>query len=106
MDNRILTPLHVQLLSLVAKERTGREIAALYEERFGRPISFGTLYTAFRRMRDDGLVTARNGRTSRGEDQRLRYFKIAGPGVAVLNRSVDEYTAATRAARGALRTLT
>ncbi len=63
-----------------------REIA----ERAGRDVSIGAIYTTLERMERKGLVTSFRGeptpeRGGRGK----RYYAIAAPGVAALNRSRD-----------------
>ena len=57
MARKVLSPVELQILALVVEERTGREVAALFEREAGRRIPFGSLYTSFRRMRVRGLMT-------------------------------------------------
>ena len=76
------SPVELQLLSLVASEEcSGREVAKLYKKEAGKSISYGTLYTTFRRLKEEGWVTVRD---AEDEDGRVRYFRIAAPGVRAL----------------------
>lgn len=66
--------MEMQLLALVADdERSGREVAEMYENEIGTPISYGTLYTTFRRLKDNGWVKTRD---DQDQDGRVRFFKI------------------------------
>ena len=70
-----------QLLALVAsRERSGREVAKAFREETGKDISYGSLYTAFRRMREAGWVKTRDEE----QDGRVRYFKITATGARAL----------------------
>lgn len=89
MPTEHLSPTEFRLLGLVITERTGREIAKQYKAETGRAISYGTLYTTLRRMREEGLVHMREGSDG---DGRLRYFKIAASGARMLNRSRTEFS--------------
>jgi DNA-binding PadR family transcriptional regulator len=80
-----LSEREMQLLALVAeKELPGREVAQSYHAETGRAISYGTLYTTFRRLKDDGLVSVRDDEDA---DGRVRYFRITGAGERALNQS-------------------
>ena len=82
---KTLSPIETQLLSLVlAKELSGRDVAKLYKAETGRSISYGTLYTTFRRLKEGGLVNARD---DEDEDGRVRYFSATGQGKCVLNET-------------------
>ena len=71
---KIASPTEMQLLALVTtEERSGREVAKLYEQEAGQPISYGTLYTTFRRMHEAKWVKVRD---DHDEDGRVRFFKI------------------------------
>lgn len=85
MTSRVPTSTQVRLLSLACTERSGREIAALYEERFGQAISYGTLYTTLRRLKEDGMVTMRK---TKG-DGRARHYRITASGRHALERGLD-----------------
>jgi DNA-binding PadR family transcriptional regulator len=74
---RLPSPVELQLLALVGDERPGREVAKAYEKETGRQISYGTLYTTFRRLREAGWVSVRDGED---EDGRIRWFKITASG--------------------------
>ena len=84
----LLAPLQLQLLALTVQEKTGREIADLYYRDTKRHISYGTLYTTLRRLREDGFLTIRD---AEDVDGRLRYFKIDAAGVKALNQSRQYY---------------
>jgi DNA-binding PadR family transcriptional regulator len=75
----------LELLALVAfEELPGREIAKRYKDETGSIISYGTLYTTFRRLKDEGFVLVREDEDA---DGRLRYFKITGEGSRALQRA-------------------
>ena len=84
MAKSVLSPVELQILALVVDERTGRDVAALFEREAGRRIPFGSLYTSFRRMRARGLVTSRE---DRDQDGRIKYFLATPRGLATLQRS-------------------
>ena len=68
----------------------GRDVAHRYKEETGKSIAYGTLYTTFRRLRDDGLVTVRD---DEDEDGRIRYFRINGAGKRALTDAREHYIA-------------
>ena len=68
-----------QILCLLDTERSGREVAALYEEATNRPISYGTLYSTIRRLAKQGWVRTRD---AKDEDGRVRHARITASGVA------------------------
>jgi DNA-binding PadR family transcriptional regulator len=74
------------LAVLTHGEKYGREIRDLYQERVGRPMPLGSLYTTLDRMVEAGYVTSREGGSNpeRGGNRR-RFYKIAAPGLAALN---------------------
>lgn len=76
--------IEMKLLALVATERSGREAAKKFKAVEGRPMSYGTLYTTFRRLKEAGWVTMRDDADA---DGRVRYFKITGRGVDALERA-------------------
>ena len=88
MVGDVLPPVEMQILALVVEQRTGREVAALFERETGRRIPFGSLYTSFRRMRARGFVTSRE---QPDEDARFKYFMATPRGVAALDRSRTFY---------------
>ena len=75
---KLPTPLEMHLLSLVAHdELAGREVARRYTEETGKSISYGTLYTTFRRLKETGWVDVRD---DHDDDGRIRYFKLTANG--------------------------
>src|SRR5262245_39141442 len=85
-----LSEKEMQLLALVDTERSGREVAQLFEKETGRSISYGTLYTTFRRLKEEGLVKVRD---SEDEDGRVRSFLITGAGQRALRNQREHYSA-------------
>ena len=86
---KIPSATEMQLLALVsACERSGREVAALYEDETGSKISYGTLYTTFRRLKDFGWVEARD---DEDEDGRVRFFQTTGLGRQALDEARSYY---------------
>ncbi len=80
-----LSDCEMQLLALVAfDELAGREVAKRFEKETGRSIAYGTLYSTFRRLKEDGLVTVRD---AQDEDGRIRFFHITHNGKAALNEA-------------------
>jgi DNA-binding PadR family transcriptional regulator len=76
-----------ELLALLGdgRERAGREVAKLYEkENGGRTISYGTLYTTFRRLHKAGWVAVRD---DQDRDGRVRYFRLLGAGMMALDEA-------------------
>ena len=69
------------LLSLAVEERSGREIAREYKKEVGRSISYGTLYTTFRRLKEAGWVRVRE---DEDVDGRVRFFQTSGAGLRAL----------------------
>ena len=76
-----LSPKEIQLLALVTTERAGRDVAKCYAEETGSSISYGTLYTTFRRLKEKGWVSSHD---AKGGDGRVRYFRITGAGAQAL----------------------
>jgi DNA-binding PadR family transcriptional regulator len=89
------------LLALVhaRDEMYGVQIRALIEERTGRTISPGAIYTALDRLERRKLVSSRlaDPTPARG-GKRKRYYRIQSPGVTLLQQSQQ---ALARMARGA-----
>ncbi len=76
-------------MALAIKERSGRDIAKLYQEQTGETISYGTLYTTFRRLRDDtGWIRYRDQQSG---DGRVRLIKVSGKGIQALNEARKAY---------------
>jgi DNA-binding PadR family transcriptional regulator len=86
---KLPSPVEMQLLALVAsQERSGREVAKLYEQETGKSMSYGTLYTTFRRLIDSGWVKARDDEDS---DGRVRFFRIDVNGRKALAEGREYY---------------
>ena len=79
-----------QLLTLTFRERSGREVARLYEQGVGSSISYGTLYSTFKRLKEQGWVSVRN---ATDEDGRVRFFRITGKGQKAWAVARDRYAA-------------
>lgn len=78
------SPTEMNLLTaLGAREISGRDLAKRYEQETGSSISYGTLYTTMRRLKDSGWVEVREAET---EDRRVRYFKISGAGAKIIHQ--------------------
>lgn len=71
------------LNSLASREISGRDLAKLYQKEHGVEISYGSLYTLMRRLKDGGWVEMREDETA---DRRVRYFKISAPGARALHQ--------------------
>ncbi|NOT29075.1 MAG: PadR family transcriptional regulator [Planctomycetes bacterium] len=88
--NKVPSPRELQLLNLVIKERTGREVAVAFEHETEQRLPYGTVYTLLDEMEHMGWVDSRedvrNGR-------RVRLYKIRSPGMRALNRGRDYYRA-------------
>ncbi len=93
MAYKILSATELKLLSLVTTERNGREVAKLYRKETGKPVSYGTLYTTFRRLRERGWVKMRG---DRGSDGRIRFFLITTSGARALEQARSHYAALSR----------
>lgn len=70
------------LCALGAREISGRALAKRYEQEQDTSISYGTLYTAMRRLKDGGWVDVREADES---DRRIRYFKLSADGARHLS---------------------
>jgi DNA-binding PadR family transcriptional regulator len=83
------SPVEMQLLALVAdREMSGRDVAKLYELQTGTAISYGTLYTTFRRLKESGWVKVRE---DEDEDGRVRFFQIDIDGRKALQEGREHY---------------
>lgn len=69
------------LEALGAREHSGRNLAERYREHTGKSISWGTLYTAMRRLKESGWVDVRD---DEDEDGRIRFFKLSSAGARAL----------------------
>jgi DNA-binding PadR family transcriptional regulator len=88
---RIASATEMQLLALVSdrdQELSGRDIAKLYRQETGRTISYGTLYTTLRRLKESGWITSRD---AEDVDGRVRYFLITATGVRALAGAREHY---------------
>jgi DNA-binding PadR family transcriptional regulator len=80
----------LELMALVeSEELSGREVAKRYEKETNKRISYGTLYTTFRRLKESGWVEARE---SSDDDGRVRYFRLTGAGIRVLRDARRHHT--------------
>ena len=70
------------------QERSGREVAKLYEQETGKSISYGTLYTTLRRLAESRWVKVRD---DADKDGRLRYFSIDVDGRKALAEGREYY---------------
>jgi len=63
-------------------ELAGREVAKQFKAETGKTISYGTLYTTLRRLKEQGWVSTRD---DEDEDGRVRFFSLDPRGKAGLN---------------------
>jgi DNA-binding PadR family transcriptional regulator len=77
-----------QLLALVVSERSGREVAKAFKDATGKAISYGTLYTTFRRLAEWKWVTVRDDEDG---DGRVRWFKITGAGAKAMEKARERF---------------
>ena len=89
------------LLALSDRPRHGLGVAAEVEARTGGRVTLGasTLYTAFRRMRDDRWIEEVQA-PSGEEDPRRRFYALTGTGRRVLAGETRRLEAMVRDARG------
>src|ERR687892_26450 len=89
---------------LQAKDEVyGVQIRTVIEERTGRTVSPGAIYTALDRLERRGLVSSRLGDpTAQRGGKRKRYYRIESAGATLLRQS---QRALARMARGANREL-
>lgn len=64
-------------------------MAKLYKSETGSRISYGTLYTTFRRMQERGWVTVTEDSDA---DGRVRFFLITASGLRAFDRSRASYS--------------
>ena len=80
------------LLQLDEDEAYGVRVREAIEERTGRVISSGAVYTALDRMADRGLVTSFLGEpTSERGGRRKRLYSLEPAGLEALKRSVTHF---------------
>ena len=79
MVKRIPSDAELELLVLVDREVSGRQVAQLYEKVTGRKIAVGTLYTTLRRMAAVGWVRMRKA-GEKDPDSRARYYRQTAAG--------------------------
>jgi DNA-binding PadR family transcriptional regulator len=89
---KLPSPTETQLLAILAQhgELSGREVAKIFKQETGKSMSYGTLYTTFRRMKEQKWVTSRD---AEDEDGRVRYFEIDMRGKAALSTARKHYLA-------------
>jgi DNA-binding PadR family transcriptional regulator len=85
-----LSHVEIALLSVLHlnEEQAGREVAASFRKEIGREIALGTLYTTLRRLKEEGLVNARD---DEDEDGRIRFFTITANGTRALVEARNHY---------------
>lgn len=84
-----LSRVEFQLLALLnTREKSGRDVAVEFEAETGKAISYGTLYTTLRRLREAGYVSARD---DLDKDGRIRFFVLTGAGRRVLTEARQTY---------------
>ena len=87
-------------------EMYGVEIRALIEDRTGRTVSPGAIYTALDRLERRKLVSSRLGDpTPQRGGKRRRYYRIESAGAALLRASQRALARMARGARPELETL-
>jgi len=74
------------ILALGAREISGRDLAKRYQHETGKVISYGTLYTTLKRLKDGGWVESRDDEDA---DGRVRFFKLTGPGCSAQGRLIE-----------------
>jgi DNA-binding PadR family transcriptional regulator len=80
----------IVLLALVRLRENayGVTIRREIEERAGREVSYGALYTTLDRMEAKGYVSSRIGEPTQVRGGRAKkYFQIAAPGIEALNKT-------------------
>lgn len=78
------------LLAIIALEDNayGVSIRRLLEERTGRNISFGAIYTTLERLKKKGYISPRRGEPTNERGGRAKlYFDVEGLGELVLNET-------------------
>jgi|SRR6185312_10558499 len=86
-----LSPVEFRILNIIATdELAGREIAKRYATEAGSRLSYGTLYTTCRRLKENGLLRVRDSLDS---DGRVRFFRATGNGIKTLDETRAEFAA-------------
>jgi DNA-binding PadR family transcriptional regulator len=86
------------ILRLDSEEAYGARIRAEIEQRTGRLVAPGAIYTALDRLEGRGLVRSRLGEpTARRGGKRKRHYQVMPAGAALLRRTQE---ALARMARG------
>jgi DNA-binding PadR family transcriptional regulator len=77
------SPTQMVLLEILTEhdELPGREVAKQFKSKTGKNISYGTLYTTLRRLKEQQWVEVRD---DEDQDGRVRFFSIDVRGRAVL----------------------
>ncbi len=84
----------VVLLTLfhLGEEAYGMTIRMEIEERTGRTVSIGAVYTTLRRLQGKGYVSSRLGKPSRSRGGRAKkYFDLEPEGMAAVQRSREMF---------------
>ena len=68
----------------------GVRIRQEIEERTGREVSAGAIYTTLERLENRGYVAGRRDDESRGRGRRRRYYELRPDGVSALYRSYSQ----------------
>jgi len=85
------------VLQLEEEEAYGVRIREVIEDRTGRSISSGAVYTTLDRMRDQGLVESRTGEpTPERGGRRKRLYRLEPAGLEALERSVRMFNEISR----------
>ena len=91
------------LLQLESKEAYGVSIRRAIEERTGRPVSSGAVYTALDRLRDQGLVQSWVGDpTSERGGRRKRLYRLEPAGLEALGEAVRIFRSMSKGLLGRL----
>lgn len=95
MAQRRLTQNQLFVLSVLLKQRNGREVAEAIQKHMGVDMPFSTVYSALGTLEARGLLSASGPK--KGQDGRLRNFRITKRGLAVLERDRLSYRPVTGA---------
>jgi PadR family transcriptional regulator PadR len=68
----------------------GVRIRQEIEERTGREVSAGAIYTTLERLENRGYVTGRRDEESKGRGRPRRYYELRPDGVSALHRSYSQ----------------
>jgi DNA-binding PadR family transcriptional regulator len=83
------SPIEFSLLAVLgSQEMSGREIAEAFKAEHARSISYGTLYTALRRLKEAGWIEVREDADA---DGRLKFFKLTGSGRATIRSALQAH---------------